>query len=63
MWNTESKYKIINQQVQPISFRLFTFVEVFEALIFSLFFYYFLKYLLRKFIQNYKFVKTANNLD
>lgn len=48
MWNTESKYKIVNQQVQPISFRLFTFVEVFKALIFSLFFYYFFKIFIEK---------------
>lgn len=39
LWNTESKYKIVNQKIQPISFRLFTFFEVFEALILSLIFY------------------------
>lgn len=63
MWNTESKYKIVNQQIQPISFRLFTFVEAFGALILSLVFYDLLKYLIRKFIQNHKLAKTANNLD
>lgn len=63
MWNIESKYKIVNQQVQPISFRLFTFIEAFEALLTSLVFYRLLNYVLRKFIQNHTFLKNPDSLD
>lgn len=49
LWNTESKYKVVNNQVQPISFVFMTFIEAFEALILSFIFYAMAKYVWLRF--------------
>ncbi|MFW2177952.1 MULTISPECIES: hypothetical protein [unclassified Moraxella] len=49
LWNTESRYKIVNNQIQPVSFVFMTFFEAFEALFLSFIGYALVKYLALRF--------------
>lgn len=49
LWYTKSRYKIVNQQIQPVSFLLFTFFEPFVALFLSIIGYTVAKYVFLRF--------------
>lgn len=49
LWYTKSRYKIVNQQIQPVSFLFFTFFEPFLALFLSFIAYAVAKYAFLRF--------------